>query len=399
MEYVRALLKAVKDSNLYPTIRTVFSSAAPDAVVDGKNVLSLCSNNYLGMATHPKVIQASTQATQKYGTSCGGSRLISGNLELQEELEKEISSFKSTEAALAFMTGFMANTGTIPALMNVVNMYGLPRIAQEDNVIISDELNHASIVDACRLSKAQRFIYKHRNMNDLEIILKKNKSKRKLIVTDGVFSMDGDIPPLPQIVDLAEKYKAMVMVDDAHASGILGENGGGTLEHFHLKGKADIIMGTFSKAFGGVGGFVAGSHELIKFLKIRARQYIFSSALPPGTAAGIIAAIREVRNHPELREKLWKNVNQLKSGFKSMGFNTLESETQIIPIFIGKEKTAMQASEELFNDGIFVPCVRWPAVPEGQARLRCTVMATHSEDQINKVLDIFQKVGKALKIV
>jgi 8-amino-7-oxononanoate synthase len=399
MEYVKKLLKAVESHNLYPEARRVSSSASPEALVDEKKVLSFCSNNYLGMATHPKVIQASVEATQKYGTSCGGSRLISGNLELQEELEKEISSFKSAEAAILFMTGFMANSGTIPALMNIVNAYGMPRIAQEDNIILSDELNHASIVDACRLCKAERFIYKHRDMSDLEQILKENRKKRKLIITDGVFSMDGDIAPLPQIIELAEKYEAMVMVDDAHATGILGEKGGGTIDHFHLEGKVDVIMGTFSKAFGGVGGYVAGSYELIRYLRMRARQYIFSSALPPGTAAGIIAAIREIRNHPELREKLWKNVDQLKSGFRSMGFNTLDSETQIIPVFIGKEKTAMRASEELFNNGIFVPAVRWPAVPEGQARLRCTVMATHTEGQINRALEAFQKVGKELKII
>ena len=398
MEYIKKLLKAVDDHKLYPQIRATYSAANPMVNVDGKDVLSFCSNNYLGLATHPKVIKAAIEAAQQYGTSCGGSRLISGNLVLQETLEKELAQFKQTEAALVFMTGFMANTGTIPALMNVVNMYGLPRIPQEDNVIISDELNHASIVDACRLSKAGRFIYKHKDMQELENILKQNKSKRKLIVTDGVFSMDGDIAPLPRIVELANKYKAMVMVDDAHATGLLGENGRGTLEHFHLEGKVDIVIGTLSKAFGGVGGFVAGSADLIRFLKVKARQFIFSSALPPATAAGVIAAIQEIKTQPGLRQRLWRNVKQLKNGLNEMGFNTLSSETQIIPVLIGKEKKAMEAAQKLFEEGVFVPCVRWPAVPEGQARLRCTVMATHTDEQINQALDIFKRVRKGLGI-
>jgi 8-amino-7-oxononanoate synthase len=399
MEYIKKFLQAVENHGLYPTIRKTASAADPDVIADGKKVLSFCSNNYLGMAHHPAVIEAAVEAVRKYGTSCGGSRLISGNLEIQEELEKEIADFKSAEAAITFMAGFMANTGTIPALMNIVDMPGLPRLAQEDNIILSDELNHASIVDACRLSRAQRFIYKHRDMNELEKILRENKLKRKLIISDGVFSMDGDIAPLPRIVELAEKYHAMVMVDDAHATGVLGPRGRGTADHFQLEGKVDIVLGTFSKSFGGVGGFIAGSNDLIRFLKIRARQYIFSSALPPGTAAGLIAAIREVRNNSSLREQLWKNVAQLKNGLKSLGFNTLESETQIIPVFIGKEKTAIDFSEELFKNGIFIPCVRWPAVPEGKARLRCTVMATHTQDQIAQALDTLEKVGKTFRII
>ncbi len=399
MEYIRKLLKAVDDHHLYPDIKTVHSAATPAVTVDGKEVISLCSNNYLGMATDPSVIKAATEAVQKYGTSCGGSRLISGNLALEEELEKEIAQFKSAEAALVFMTGYMANTGVIPSLMNVPDIYGMPSMRQEDNIIISDQFNHASIVDGCRLSKAAKHIYKHKDVNDLERILKENRSKRKLIVTDGVFSMDGDIAPLPQIVDLAGKYQAMLMVDDAHATGVLGERGGGTLDHFRLEGKADVVMGTFSKALGGVGGFIAGSNDLIRFLRIRAREYIFSSALPPATAAGLIAAIKEVKSRPELRKALWKNVELLKTGLKTLGFDTLGSETQIIPVFIGKEDRTIEASRMLFENGVFVPDVRWPAVPAGQARLRCTVMATHTEDQINRALEAFKKVGAALRIL
>jgi 8-amino-7-oxononanoate synthase len=392
MKYIKSLLKAVREHDLYPTIRTVSSAANPEVVVDGKKVLSFCSNNYLGLATHPKVIKASQEAAKKYGTSCGGSRLISGNLELQEDLEKEIANFKSTEAAIIFMTGFMANTGTIPALMNEINIYGLPRFAQRKNIIISDELNHASIVDGCRLSKAKRFVYKHRDMQELEKILKKNKRKRKLIITDGVFSMDGDIAPLPKIVELAQEYNSMVMVDDAHATGLLGKDGGGTIDYFDLHGKVDIVLGTFSKAFGGIGGFVAGSQALIDFLRIRARQYIFSSALPPGTAAGIIAAIKEAKADPTLRKRLWKNVKQMREGLQALGFNTLDSKTQIIPVLIGNEEKANKASQFLFENGIFIPCIRWPAVDQGKARLRCTVMATHTSEQINQALAVFKNL-------
>lgn len=396
MKYISKLLQKIDESGLYPKISRVFSAATPEVTVDGKKVLSFCSNNYLGLATDPRVIKAAAGAVKKYGTSCGGSRLISGNLAIQEELEKEISDFKGCEAAITFMTGYMANTGLLPSLMDMVEIYGLPTLPQQDNLIISDELNHASIVDGCRLSKAPRSIYKHRDLNDLERILKENRTKRKLIVTDGVFSMDGDLAPLPQIVELARQYQAILMVDDAHGTGVLGEQGGGTADHFKLKGKVDIIMGTFSKALGGVGGFVAGTAELVRFLRIRARSYIFSSALPPATVAGLIAAIKEIRRRPGLRQRLWQNADQLKSGLQNMGFDTLGSQSQIIPVFIGPEAKAIKMSEKLFELGIFVPPVRWPAVPQGKARLRCTVMATHSQEQIARALEGFKKVSQAL---
>jgi len=392
MREIKKLLDAADRLGLYPTIRSVSSKADPEVEVDGKRVISFCSNNYLGLATNEKVISASVEATRKYGTSCGGSRMISGNLVLQEELERKIAEFKGEEASILFMTGFMANTGTIPAMMNMPKLFNLPIISQDKNLILSDELNHASIVDACRLAKAERRVFKHRDMNDLERALKKNGKKRKLIVTDGVFSMDGDIAPLKEIAGLASKHNAMVMVDDAHATGVLGKNGRGTIEHCGVEGKIDITLGTCSKAFGGVGGFVAGSKDLIRFLRVRARQYIFSSALPPGTSAGIIEAIEQIRKRPELRERLWKNVELFKEGLKKLGFDTLESETQIIPVLIGDEKKAIRFSERLFEEGVFIPCVRWPAVPEGKARLRCTVMATHNEEQIEKALEVFKKI-------
>ena len=399
MDYVEQVLAKVRENGLFPTIRTTYSAATPEVVIDGRTVLSFCSNNYLGMATHPKVTEAAIEAIKKYGTSCGGSRLISGNLSIEEELENEVADFKGYPAAITFMTGLMANTGAIPALMNVIDAYGLPKMKQEDNIILSDELNHASIIDGCRLSRAEKIIYKHRDTGDLEKILKNHKNKRKLIVTDGVFSMDGDIAPVGRIVELAKQYNALVFVDDAHATGILGLTGRGTAEHFNVEGKVDLVMGTFSKAFGGVGGFIVSSKEIVDFLRVRARDYIFSSALPPATAAGLTAAVREVRSNSSYRANLWKNIAHMKDGLKQLGFDTLGSETQIMPVAIGDEAKAMKMADLLFEEGIFIPCVRWPAVPQGKSRLRCTVMATHTPEQIDRALAAFKKVGKNLGVI
>lgn len=396
MDYIEKLLEKIRALGLYPRIRKVSSAARPLVTVDGREVLSFCSNNYLGLATDPGVIAASIEGTKKYGTSCGGSRLISGNIELQEELEAELAGLKGVEAVITFMTGYMANTGVIPMLMEGIDFPGLPSIKPENSLIVSDQLNHASIIDACRLTKTPRAIYRHKDLADLEKILGENQKKRKLIVTDGVFSMDGDIAPLPGIVALAKKYQAMVMVDDAHATGTLGANGGGTIEHFNLRGQVDVVMGTCSKSLGGVGGFIAGSVALVDFLRIRARSYIFSSALPPGTAAGLIAAAKAIRARPELRRALWANVDRMKSGLKRLGFDTLGSETQILPIAIGREETAIKMADRLFDQGIFLPCVRWPAVPQGQSRLRCTVMATHTPEQIDRALEILGATGREL---
>lgn len=397
MKEIRNILKTLEERGLYPDIKELSTGPTPEVIIDGRKFILFCSNNYLGLSTHPKVIEANIKATRKYGTGSGASRLVSGTLDIHRKLEKVIAKFKHTEDAIVFSTGYMANLGTIPAVMDLIDI-GLTSVFRKKGVILSDQLNHASIIDGCRFSRAKVVVYKHRDMRDLQSKLKKYKKRRKLIVTDGVFSMDGDIAPLPKIVELAKEYDAMVMVDEAHATGVLGKNGAGTVEHFHLEGKVDIVMGTFSKALGGLGGYVAGSEELIKFLRVAVRPYIFTTAMPPGTAAGIIAAIEEIQNNPMLRANLWKNAEQLRKGLKGLGLNTLNSETQIIPVLIGSEEKAIEAANLLFERGFLAPCIRWPAVPKNMARIRCSVMATHTEEHIEALLSAFAEIIQILNL-
>ena len=397
MKEIENTLRVMEKRGLYPDIKVISSAPTPEVVIDGRRFILFCSNNYLGLATHPKVIEANIEATRKYGTGAGASRLVSGTLEIHKRLEEVVSEFKHTEDAMVFSTGYMANLGPIPAVMDLIDI-GPISFFRRKGVILSDRLNHASIIDGCRFSNAKVIVYRHRDMKDLQSKLKKYKKKRKLIVTDGVFSMDGDIAPLPEIVRLAREYNALVMVDEAHAAGVLGEDGAGTIEHFHLEGKIEIVMGTFSKALGGLGGYVAGNKELIKFLRVAVRPYIFTTAMPPGTAAGIIAAIEEIQNNPALRSNLWKNAERLRDGLKGVGLSTLGSETQIIPVLIGKEKKAIEAARLLFERGFFAPCIRWPAVPKSEARIRCTVMATHTEEQIDALLSAFGKIAQFLEL-
>ena len=407
MEQIKKFLKFVQENKLYPDVKLISGSpTATEIVINGRKILVFCSNDYLGLANSALLKKAAHEAIDKYGVGSGGSRLISGNTDIQVELERAIAEFKGGESAITFSTGYMANTGAIPAIMDVVGnikklgnkIIALPSLKK--NIILSDELNHASIIDGCRLTHSKIVVYKHKNVKDLENKLKKYKSRRKLIVTDGVFSMDGDIAPLPEIVSLAKKYNAITMVDDAHASGVLGRNGRGTTEYFGLKeSDVNIIMGTFTKAFGGVGGFIVGSKDLTDFLRITARSYIFSAPIPPTISASLIAAIKEARNNTKLRENLWSNVNYLKNNLKKMGFDTLSSETQIIPVLIGEEAKAIEFSELLFEAGILAPCVRWPAVPWGKARLRLTIKATHTREQIDKLLENIEKIGRKLRIV
>ena len=397
MKEIRNTLEAMEKQGLYPDIKVISSAPAAEVVIDGRRFILFCSNNYLGLATHPKIIEANIEATRKYGTGSGASRLVSGTLEIHKQLEAVVAELKHTEEAIVFPTGYMANSGGIPAVMDLIDI-GPISFFKERGVILSDELNHASIIDGCRFSNAKVIVYKHRNMEDLQSKLKKYKKRRKLIVTDGVFSMDGDIAPLPEIVRLAREYNAMVMVDEAHATGVLGKDGAGTVEHFHLEGKVEIVMGTFSKALGGLGGYVAGNKGLIKFLRVAVRPYIFTTAMPPGTAAGIIAAIEEIRNNPALRSNLWKNAERLREGFKELGLDTLDSETQIIPVLVGEEKKAIEAATLLFERGFFAPCIRWPAVPKSKARIRFSVMATHTEEQIDALLSSFGEIAQLLEI-
>jgi len=395
-EKINEILNFVEKEGFYPEIR-ILDKNEPETFVNGKKVLLFCSLNYLNLANHPKVKEAAIRAIKRYGVGAGGSRFVSGNFEIHNILEKKIAEFKREEAGLILHTGYVANVGIIPALMN------FPEIGNfsffEKKVIFSDELNHASIIDGCKLSKAKVVIYKHSDMHDLETKLKKFNNARKLIITDSVFSMDGDIAPLPQIVKLAKEYNAITMIDEAHASGILGERGSGATEYFHLEGKIDVVMGTFSKAFGCLGAYVVGKKNVIKYLKAANRPSIFSVFLPPSIVAAILAALEEIKNNKELREKVLKNADYLRSNLKRIGFNTLRSETQIIPILIGSEKKAIQFAKFLLDNGFYAPDIRWPAVPKQMARIRFTVMAKHTKEQIDKLLNACEDIGKKLKII
>ncbi|MFC1717110.1 8-amino-7-oxononanoate synthase [Candidatus Poribacteria bacterium] len=399
MEYLKRLLKAARESDLYPDMRRVDDVPYPELVIEGERYVCFCSNNYLGLSIHPEVKKAAIEAIRRYGIGTCESRLIAGNLTILEELEEAIADFKQVPDAMIFLSGFMANIGIIPALMDSFEAFGLPTIKNEDNLIIKDALAHMSIVDGCRLSRSPTKTYLHNDMDHLEKILKRSKDKRKLIVTDGIFSMDGDLAPLPEIISLARTYNAMVMIDDAHATGVLGENGRGTPEHFGVEGEIDLIMGTLSKAVGALGGYLTGPSEIIDALRMRAHSYIFSSSLPPEQACGIMAALKIIQNEPERRADLWKNVHHLRTGLENIGFNLLNSETQIIPVLIGDENKGIQMSRLLLEKGIIAPLIGWPAVASGMSRIRCTVMATHTRSQIDQALAAFQEVGERFGIV
>ncbi|MCZ6681257.1 MAG: 8-amino-7-oxononanoate synthase [Candidatus Poribacteria bacterium] len=365
--WLKSELDQLNQAGLRRSLRTVMTAPTGRIVLDGREVILLGSNNYLGLSTHPKVIEAAIHAVKAYGTGASGSRLITGNCQLYTELETRIADVKGAEAALVFSSGYLANIGTIAVL------------AGEGDVIFSDALNHASIIDGCRLSKGTTQVYRHGDVTHLESLLaQSSKFRRRLIVTDGVFGMDGDIAPLPDICELAEEYGAMVMVDDAHSFGVLGKSGGGTVEHFGLEGRVMIQMGTLSKAIGGLGGYVAGSRVLVDFLMNRARGFIFTTGLPPATLAGNSAAIDVMKSTPQLRERLLSNARQLKNALLSQGFRLLPSETQILPLILGSAEWASRFAEVLLEHGIYAPAVRPPTVPEGTSRLRISVMASHT---------------------
>ena len=371
-------LAQLKRQNLMRRLRVTYDPDGSSVMLDGQRILLLCSNDYLGLANHPALRKAACAAMEQYGFGSGASRLVSGTGALHCRLEKRLAEFKRTEAALLFNTGYAANTGIIPA------------VATTDDVILSDSLNHASIIDGCRLSKAQVYVYRHRDVNHVEDILKKTThARRRLIVTDGVFSMDGDIAPLPELVSLAERYDAMLMVDDAHAAGVLGAGGKGTAEHFGLTGRVAIQMGTLGKAFGSFGAYVAGDKHLIEFLLNSARSFIFSTALPPAICGATLAALDIVEQEPERRNKLWLNRDRFVQGLKSLGIDPSETETPIIPIMIGSSEKAMQASLLLLESGVFASAIRPPTVAEGTARIRTTVTAAHSFADIDAALAAF----------
>lgn len=396
-EDIKDLLNSVDKEELYPEVKSVESNE-PETFISGKKVLLFCSLNYLGLAHHPNIKRAAIEAIKKYGVGAGGSRFVSGNFELHNILEKKIAQFKKEEDAVVFQTGYVTHIGVIPALMNLPKVFPFSFLNTK-GVIFSDELNHASIVDGCKLSKAEIVIYKHKDMNDLEGKLKKYKNRKKLIITDSVFSMDGDIAPLPKIVELAKKYNAMTMIDEAHATGILGKRGAGATDYFHLEGQIDVVMGTLSKAIGCLGGYVAGKKYLMKYLRAATRPSVFSVFLPPAIAGAAIAAIDEIQKNPDLIKKLWNNADYLKNNLQKLGFNTLNTETPIIPILIGDEKKAIKMAKLLYEKNIYAPCIRWPAVPRGKARIRFIVMATHTKGQIDYVLQACREIGQFLKII
>jgi 8-amino-7-oxononanoate synthase len=374
-------LSYLEQQHLLRKLRIIESYHGPWIVVEGKKVLLMCSNDYLGLANHPALCEAACEAMKFYGFGSGASRLVSGSSAVHHELEFRLARFKNTDAALVFNSGYAANTGIIPA------------VTDAGDVILSDCMNHASIVDGCRLSKAETHVYPHCDVNHIEDILKNAKNaKRKLIVTDGVFSMDGDIAPLPDIVLLSEKHGAMLMVDDAHATGVLGRTGRGTVEHFGLEGRVQIQMGTLGKALGSFGAYAAGDKDIIEFVMNRSRSFIYSTALPPSVCAASIAALNVVEQEPDLRQKLWDNQNRLISGLKTLGISVGNSETPIIPIMIGGSAKALATAEKLFDSGIYAASIRPPTVPEGTARIRMTLMATHSHDDIDMALDIIKKL-------
>ncbi|HAS54322.1 MAG TPA: 8-amino-7-oxononanoate synthase [Nitrospiraceae bacterium] len=366
-------LSDLKQQHLLRHLRTVGSGNGPWITVDGRSVLLLCSNDYLGLAGHQDLQDAARAAMDRYGFGAGASRLVSGSSPLHEELEQTLARFKGTEAALLFNSGYAANTGIIPAL------------ASEGDAILSDGLNHASIIDGCRLSRAEVHVYSHGDMNHVESLLKKTaRARRRLIVTDGVFSMDGDIAPLPDLCTLAEKYGALLMVDDAHATGVLGDSGRGTAEHFGVSGRVPVQMGTLGKALGSFGAYIAGDRDMITYILNKARSLIFSTALPPAVCAASLAALRVLEQEPWRREQLRKNVHRFVVVLMAQGVDVAASETPIIPIIIGDSEKALLAGQSLMDKGMFALAVRPPTVPEGTARIRMTIMATHSPEDLDR---------------
>jgi len=381
-------IQQLKDQGLYFQVRVLGGEQGPVALIDGKQVVNLASNNYLGLTTHPRLRQAAQKAIEQYGVGSGAVRTIIGTMSIHEELEEKLAQFKRTEASIVFQSGFTANTGVIPALMG------------EGDVIISDELNHASIIDGCRLTRAVRKVYRHRDMDELRLRLEESLDARRiLVVTDGIFSMDGDIAPLPDIVDLAERYGAMVMVDDAHASGVLGRNGRGTVDHFGLHGRVHVQVGTLSKAIGVLGGYIAGNRSLRDWLIQRGRPYLFSTSHPPAVAASCIAALEVLQDEPWLIDQLWENTHYFKAALADLGFDTGSSETPITPVIAGDSAKAIRMSQRLFDEGVFAQAIVYPTVAQDRARVRTIVTATHTRDHLDQALAAFAKVGRDLGIV
>jgi len=387
LRFVEDVVSDLKESGLYNDIKVIGSAQGAWIEIEGRRVLNLCSNNYLGLANDPRLCQAAREAIASFGVGPAAVRSIAGTTKLHEALDKQVAEFKRVEAALTLQSGFMANLAVIPALVG------------KGDTIVSDELNHASIIDGARLSRAEIKPYKHNDMSSLEAILSEIKTGRILVISDGVFSMDGDIASLPEIVALADRFGAMTMVDDAHGEGVLGESGRGIVDHFHLHGKVDVEVGTFSKAIGTIGGFAAGSASLINYLKQKARPFLFSSALTPADVASTAKAIEILTESGALVEKLWENAAYFKRGMNSLGFNIGISQTPITPVMLGDVQLASEFSRQLFQNGVFATKIGFPTVPHGKARLRAMISATHSQDDLDFALAQFALVGRSLSVI
>ena len=394
LTYLTDQLDELKAKGTHFNLRVLDDEQAPVCTFDGRKVINLASNNYLGLTTHPKLREAALEATRKYGVGSGAVRTIAGTMKIHMDLEEKIARFKNVEACVVFQSGFTANAGTVSAILG------------KDDFIISDQLNHASIIDGARLSRAKILVFEHKNIADAEAKLAsvKDQPGRKLLISDGVFSMDGDIGPLPALCELAEKYGAIMMVDDAHASGVLGRNGRGTIDHFKVHGRVDVQVGTLSKAIGALGGYVCGSRDLIDFLYHRARPFLFSTSHPPSVAATCIAAFEVLENEPERIETLWQNTRFWKKELALLGFdiggkNTPASETPITPIIIGEGKRTMDFSRELFKEGVLGTGITYPTVAEGKARIRTIMTATHTKEELEQALGVLKKAGTRMGIL
>jgi glycine C-acetyltransferase len=388
LAYLDESLNDLRRQGLYRSLRVLDGEQAARTSIDHRQVVNLSSNNYLGLTTHPGLKARALEALHAFGVGTGSVRTIAGTMAIHMELERRLAVFKHTEAAVVFQSGFTANAGTVSSLLG------------REDVIVSDELNHASIIDGARLSRATIKVFPHRNVSAArEIVAALPREQRKLLITDGVFSMDGDLGPLPELCDLADEFGCIMMVDDAHASGVFGRNGRGTVDHFGMHGRVDVQVGTLSKALGALGGYVAGSKSLIEFLYHRARPFLFSTSHPPSVAATCIAALDVLENEPQWMEQLWANTRFFKAGLEALGFNIGISESPITPVIVGDGVLAMTLSDKLFDSGVFAQGIGFPTVPQGRARVRTIVTATHTQDELQFALDAFGKVGTELGII
>jgi glycine C-acetyltransferase len=386
--YLGIELDSLRHQGLYRHLRILEDEQKPTARFDHRQVVNLSSNNYLGLTTHPRLREAALDATRRFGVGSGSVRTIAGTMEIHMELERRLAAFKQTEAVVVFQSGFAANAGTVAAVLT------------KDDVVVSDELNHASIIDGSRLSKATIKVFPHKDVDAARTVLKGLPAgQRKLLITDGVFSMDGDVGALPELCTLAEEFGCIMMVDDAHASGVFGKNGRGTIDHFGMHGRVDIQVGTLSKAVGALGGYVAGSRTLIEFLYHRARPFLFSTSHPPAVAAACIAALDVLEQEPAIIDRLWDNTRFFKAGLQTLGFNTGLSESPITPVIVGEGALAMKLSDRLFDEGVFAQGIAFPTVARDKARVRTIVTATHTRDELQFALDTFANVGRELGIL